>query len=681
MTKRISAIEIDTVADQPRQSEAVRWCRVASEVRRRWQDVRSSLMRRLDVHQFLADRRDLLSPDDIEGWPAPGEEMLGFRLVEELGRGALGRVFLATEASVGNRQVVVKLSPYGGEEAEILGKLDHPNIVPVHSVQHDPTSGLSAICMRYVGRTTLADVIEELRRPSARARDAQVMLDAVGRRSTDKNIASPSRWPWRRRSYVDQVLILTAQVADALSYTHRQGILHRDLKPSNVLLTPEGQAMLLDFNLSAELDAVVARVGGTLPYMSPEQLRATFVDGPEAVRLDRRSDIFSLGVLLFEALSGQLPFGPKQGSATDLGTVAAICEQHGRGAPDVRTHNRFVDSRLAGLLQRCLAVDPAGRPSSAELLAKELRACLRPHRRLTRLARRRPLATGVATLFAMVMASLVAIALATRPPYVQRQFRDGVKAYREQAWSTAMGHFTQAAEADPRLTDALVGQARVLQAQGHLGAAVATFLQANEIRPEPRIPAAVGYCHSLMGEHEYAIHWYDRAIKEGFATAAVYNNRGFSHRRRAHFAEAQQDLDRAIRAAPDLAAALHNRAALAIHRGKPADPAVISRGLEDIHAALKAGADSPHAWQMAAYLTLFDGTTSAHIDRALDYLTHAVDRGASPSAFGADIFFEPLVNDERFRQLCSRPEPPSPPGDAPYAVDPWDGWPDLAPNE
>ena len=101
------------------------------------------------------------------------------------------------------------------------------------------------------------------------------------------------------------------QLADALDHTHRHGVLHLDLKPTNILLTPEGRPLLLDFNLAIEDPARRSVLGGTLPYMSPEQDSPTLLDGGEnASAVDCRSDVYSLGVVFCELLSGAIPFGP-----------------------------------------------------------------------------------------------------------------------------------------------------------------------------------------------------------------------------------------------------------------------------------------------------------------------------------------------------------------------------------
>ena len=268
----------------------------ASEFCERYPTYRRSLRRLIDVHDNLEQIPDL----DKETWPAPGEEFLGFDILHELGVGAIARVFLAAERALGGRYVAIKISLFGDEEADTLGKLSHPNVVPVHSVQFDPGTGLTAVCMPYLGSATLADVLdiafvngcppERASAILATARDHERFLAFV-----DRAYAGMDEHPiFTRGSYVDGVVQLAIELAEALAYTHSQGILHRDLKPSNVLLTPIAQPMLLDFNLSCDIHLDVGRVGGTLPYMPPEQIREVHEQSGVTVRRAvTRARIFS----------------------------------------------------------------------------------------------------------------------------------------------------------------------------------------------------------------------------------------------------------------------------------------------------------------------------------------------------------------------------------------------------
>ena len=129
---------------------------------RRYPSLQRSLHLLIAVHSLLAGDSDLLALQRTIQWPGPGTCFLGFDLLAEIGRGAFGRVFLASELALGQRQVVLKVALQGGQEAEILGRLRHPHIVPIYSVQEDETTGLTAFCMPYLGRATLAHVLDEI---------------------------------------------------------------------------------------------------------------------------------------------------------------------------------------------------------------------------------------------------------------------------------------------------------------------------------------------------------------------------------------------------------------------------------------------------------------------------------------------------------------------------------------
>jgi tetratricopeptide (TPR) repeat protein len=170
---------------------------------------------------------------------------------------------------------------------------------------------------------------------------------------------------------VEAVLTLIGQLADGLAHAHARGILHRDLKPANVLLTDEGHPMLLDFNLAEDTkappDAERAAIGGTLPYMAPEQMRA-FRD--RAGSVDARCDLYALGVILFELLTGKRPFPARSDFARPVLEEMLIDRE--RGAPSARAHNPAVSPAVDAIVRKCLTHDPAGRYQRAEDLRTDI---------------------------------------------------------------------------------------------------------------------------------------------------------------------------------------------------------------------------------------------------------------------------------------------------------------------
>ena len=120
--------------------------------------MRSALVRLFHAHLFLEENLGLCAEHPEVVFPEAGDTFLDFKLLLELGKGAFAGVFLATEPRLGDRLVAVKIAYQGGAEAEVLGRIQHPNIVPIHSIQEDAATGLTAVCMPYVGGATLCDV-------------------------------------------------------------------------------------------------------------------------------------------------------------------------------------------------------------------------------------------------------------------------------------------------------------------------------------------------------------------------------------------------------------------------------------------------------------------------------------------------------------------------------------------
>jgi serine/threonine protein kinase/tetratricopeptide (TPR) repeat protein len=380
----------------------------------------------------------------------PGDEVAGFRIVLELGRGAFAHVYLAEEVNLGRRPVAIKVSRPDGDEPQILARLQHTHIVPVHSVCDDPVTGLRVLCMPYFGGANLAQVLETAggldatghdgrslvkaldeisrslptcsnrpagsfsARRSRRSRPAHTELSGARGLSTSKRVhvpaasrfrsllsrlvgpsaaleavseqpdcAQPSRQFLSGASAIQAAVWIAARLADGLEHAHSRGLLHRDLKPSNILLAGDGTPMLLDFNLSVEQPTELpggkirrALVGGTLPYMSPEHLDAFSARGatsPESV--DERSDIYAMGLILFEMLAGRHPFQEPPPGIPMLECIEQMIAAR-QNAPSLRASAPDVPWTLDALVGKCLSFDPAGRYARAGDLAEDLRRFL-----------------------------------------------------------------------------------------------------------------------------------------------------------------------------------------------------------------------------------------------------------------------------------------------------------------
>lgn len=311
--------------------------------------------------------------------PEVGSEFLGFRLVGELGRGAFGRVYLATQGELAGRPVALKVTPDAAGDSRSLAQLQHTNIVPVYSVHHD--RGLHAVCMPYFGRTTLADLLRRLRGP--RPADGASLADLLQRMTAADGgpfAPAPAAHPrtdavydrLRSLTFPQAVCWMVARVADGLAHAHDRGIVHRDVKPANVLLTDDGQPMLLDFGVSADLkQRADEAAGGTVPYMAPEQLTHLFSVTPA---VDPRGDVYALGVILYEWLTGAHPFSaPADDLEADL---PRLLDERRRWVPRLGGAVPDLTADLESVVRTCTAADPARRYQSAADLSEDLRRVL-----------------------------------------------------------------------------------------------------------------------------------------------------------------------------------------------------------------------------------------------------------------------------------------------------------------
>jgi serine/threonine protein kinase/tetratricopeptide (TPR) repeat protein len=329
-----------------------------TELRQRFPEWADELAVVLDCHRLLG-----LAP--APRFPELGEALGEFRVLAELGRGGRGRVYLAEQAFLAGRRMVLKVSPLGDREHLSLARLQHTHIVPLYSARDFPDRDLRVLCMPCLGGATLQQLLDQLREVPPGRRAGRDLLEALRSGVADPRLFWPAEGPNRRflerASYVQAVCWVGAVLADALHYAHSQGLLHLDVKPSNVLLTADCQPMLLDFHLArGPLPAGGSSpdwLGGTYGYMAPEQRAAWRAcrDGrPPDVAVDARADVYALGLLLVEALYGEaVAAGPAR--AGKLPTC-----------PDI-------SAGLRDVLARSLRAEPAKRYPSAALLAEDLR--------------------------------------------------------------------------------------------------------------------------------------------------------------------------------------------------------------------------------------------------------------------------------------------------------------------
>ncbi len=271
----------------------------------------------------------------------PASEFIGktidrYKITKLIGQGGMGVIYRAHDKRLG-RPVALKFLPPHlsasseadqriAREARAAAKLDHPNIATIHEIGKTE-QGHRFIAMAYYEGETLKKKIK------------------------------------RGPLSVDEALECATQIAEGLARAHEAGIVHRDVKPANVMMTERGIVKLLDFGLARSSDqSQLARPGkrmGTAAYMSPEQARGETVDG--------RTDLWGLGVVLYEMLAGERPFR----GARDTAVAYAILHEEPTAVGDYRDE---VSRELQTIVERCLQKNPEHRYASAEALLKDLRA-------------------------------------------------------------------------------------------------------------------------------------------------------------------------------------------------------------------------------------------------------------------------------------------------------------------
>ncbi len=611
--------------------------------------------------RIFIELRRLLSLDpelkDLEAsvaWPDVGDHFLQFKLESQIGQGTFGRVFRASEPAVGDRQVVLKIAPQVGVEARALGRLIHPNIVPIYSHQEDESTGLSAFSMPYLGRATLEDVLNQLQ-PQVPGGRAKRLLDAiakvnVGAEPFEKSKPSPIL---KSGSYVDGVISIIADLADALAHAHKRGIYHRDLKPSNVLVTQDGRPLLLDFSLSVDADLPVLKIGGTLPYMAPEELeRLRDLDGDSlSGHYDPRSDIYSLAVIAYQLFTGHLPFGqPLRGRSLNEVADDWYAKQK-KDFPKLQSLNRDIDRPLARIIEKCLSFNPDERPESAEQFACELQRQLTPLRRTKRWLRNHP--AGVSTVGAALLACLFVCGtyFAVQPTYGERQLVEGQRHLQEARYQEAVNCFNGAAVAGISSHDLYLARGQAQARLGHFSSALSDFQAAADISPTALSLACAGYSLSCLNANSLAIGWYLRALDAGYPKPAVLlNNTGMAYYKQSRYADAERNFLTAIQfdsTLPELHANLAMSTVQGLLQKQSVPP---TECLSRARAVAEHGPGTGKAFAMAAVLCAEAAKHNPNLIReSQDYVSRAVRLGWSPGFFTALPQFSRMGQNQDFK--------------------------------
>jgi len=294
----------------------------------------------------------------------PGQMIDEYRIICKIGKGGMATVYKAHQASV-DRYVAIKVLSYllvdseeflgrFKQEARLIARLEHPNILPVYDYGED--RGIPYLVMRYLDAGTLKD------------RMRQFAAEPIPIRGLDNgsNEEIATNQPKAPRMTLVEVDSIFSQLADALGYAHDNGVIHRDIKPSNVMLDRRGRIFLTDFGIAKLIEATgdgtnvftsetvqlftaTGAITGTPDYMSPEQA--------QGLRLDQRSDLYSSGIMLYEMLTGKVPFDAET-------PMAVIMKQISEPLPLPSINRPDLHPAIETVMMKALEKSPAKRYAS-----------------------------------------------------------------------------------------------------------------------------------------------------------------------------------------------------------------------------------------------------------------------------------------------------------------------------
>lgn len=301
-------------------------------------------------NELLGELEGLLdtSNDLRDGTLDPGESIPGFEIVREVHRGGQGVVYEAIQESTGDR-VAIKLLLQGGfattrqrhrfeREIEIISQLHHPNIVAVQG-SRQALGGRPGYVMEFIKGEELSDWAT-LHRPSDTPRD---------------------------RAFLLRALRVFTRICNGVVYAHMCGVIHRDLKPANILIDPYDEPHILDFGIAKAVEStsgprttMAGEFRGTFAYASPEQVRC------EPKPLDVRIDVYALGIILYELLTGRLPFDEASSTGKMVDAISAgRLERPSMVAP-------WIDDELEAVILKAISTDAADRYQSVDALRADL---------------------------------------------------------------------------------------------------------------------------------------------------------------------------------------------------------------------------------------------------------------------------------------------------------------------
>jgi serine/threonine protein kinase len=521
-----------------------------------------------------------------------GTEIGDYLIVEEIGRGGMGVVYLALQQSL-HRYVALKILPFGftydsgsimrfRSEAQNIARFNHPNIVPVYSMGEE--KGICYIAMALVPGLSLNKVLQGLRCfppdkwSATMVRDIiythpdfirlKIRDDRTGNPESISITRDTSLW---NKPYPSFVLTLCAEIADALSYAHKNGICHGDLKPPNIMLTHGGLPMIVDFGLAKDMRPLRNTQSqdfiGTIAYAAPEHITRNIISPA--------SEIWSLGVTMYEMLSPSPPF-----QCNDVaGTVERILKTD---PPLLRKGMKSLPKDVETVVFKCLEKAPENRYARADLLKEDINNFLlskpimaKPIGRLGRVRKWAKRNRLVSTLYCalailLMVGSFVALNSSIRGHMVEGDRYQGEGKYLEamKSYESALkllfvpflSHKTKAGVLS-RMGDAW-------SAMGKYEKAINSYEYALQVDPH-HVSALcdMGDVYFERGQYEKARAYYDQIIHLSPQDRGSFYRRGKVHKEVGSYREALRDFHTVIQLAPNDSGTLKEISAMLSHMG------------------------------------------------------------------------------------------------------------------
>ena len=512
--------------------------------------------------------------DDFKDEGLAGTEIGDYLIMEEVGRGGMGVVYLALQRSLG-RYVALKVLPFGlsrdigsirrfHTEAQTIARFNHPNIVPIFSAGEE--KGIYYIAMAFIPGLSLNKIIEGLRSRSNGEIQTIMVRDIIQehpdllRISADKTKTDssdlimvnhdPSFW---HQSYLDFVFSLCSDIADALGYAHKNHICHGDLKPSNIILTAGGVPMLVDFGLAKDMRSLSsiqsAEFLGTMAYASPEHLAHN--------TMSEKSDIWSLGLTMYEMITLRQPFRTE-----DVASTLKRIENF--EPPQIRSALRRFPKDAEAVVFKCLEKVPERRYDDAERLKEDLEHVLaskpvkarfvgKPGRALKWL-RRNPL---VSVLLCVLLISMVAVPYTLFSLAIKRSVVEGDRYIDQAKYVEALQSYQKALSLAGWVPFTRKDKVTVLSDIGFAWYEKAGYDEAIRyyeaaLQADPDYAAALqglGDVYADMGLYEKTIAYYDKVLILTPEDRTSYYQRGRAYKGEGRYSEALKDFKNAIRIA------------------------------------------------------------------------------------------------------------------------------------